>query len=352
MMKFNLYDDEVKKSKLSINELTKLRNDNYQFVATLLNNHAIINWPQGKTMLGLCQYGNFIIDDHDEDIGIMCEHYEHILNIIVPICTQNGFTVIRINKNKAMITLMRGPRYIDLCFFSNVNNTIGYENKWFPAIFYENFIQKQINDFVYNIPSKYKQICQYSYNIIIPDTINLITTEMLPNKKIYDFINTHQDRHYMYNILYPKLNNCTINENLLNIGFEWHNTYDYKFFNNVKYFCLDKYQNVQNVPYLILHDMITPINIIHKFKTIIDYGVIGWDCVNLNMSNENLTQYINNINLLLDINGLYCLKLDMKNTTKHDFIINLINKFCIITERFDIYINKIIKYKTFIYKKL
>jgi len=166
-MNFNLFDKEVKQSILTAEELMQLRNNNFQMITTILNNNDIHNWPQGKTMLGLCQQGNFITDDHDEDIGIMNMHYDNVLCNIVPILEQHNFTVIRITKNKSMITLMHGPRYIDLCFFNKDNNTIGYEQKRFPIDFYEKFQNKLINNFEYSIPIKYKEICKYSYDIIL-----------------------------------------------------------------------------------------------------------------------------------------------------------------------------------------
>lgn len=355
-MNFNLYNQECRRTILSEQEIYELRSNNFQHVTNILNDHNICNWPQGKTMLGLCRDGCFIPDDHDEDIGIMCDNYEIVHNVVVPNLVQNGFTVIRVNKNKAMITVMRGPRYIDLCFFSIKENTIGYENKWFPIDFYTNFIQKTINNFTYIIPTKYQQICQYSYHIIIPTICNMITPINILDENIFKFIYEHQDRHFMYNILYPLLNNFAHNNNVLNIGYEWHNALDIIFFPNVTYYQLDKIQRINDENF-ILQDMTKQVINDLKFKVIIDYGVIGWNVINISMNNSDIEQYIQNVhNMLLD-DGLYCIKLDMKDNSKHKIILQTImEKFTQIffhgIEEFDIYKDKIIKYKTLIFQKI
>ena len=64
-----------------------------------------------------------------------------------------------------MVSLMRNLRYIDICFFINKKNKIGYERKFFPKNYYNSFIELNINGFIYNIPSKFKDIIKYSYNI-------------------------------------------------------------------------------------------------------------------------------------------------------------------------------------------
>jgi hypothetical protein len=173
IMEFNLLENE-KKIPINSKDLYKLRYDNLHTVINIIQKHKVIYWLQGKTMLGMCRDNNLIEDDHDEDLGIFEIDIETVCKKVIPDLLLEGFKVIRATKNDSMLSIMKGPRYIDLCFFSNKNNEIGYENKWFPKDYYKEFISISINNFNYQVPKKYKQICHYSYNTWIEDKNSIL----------------------------------------------------------------------------------------------------------------------------------------------------------------------------------
>jgi hypothetical protein len=364
LKRFDLYEKEVTDTKLNKHQIYQLRYDNLQEIITCLKTHDILNWLQGKTMLGICKDKCLIEEDHDEDIGIFEEDIKKVCLSVVPKLINNGFTVIRATKNNSMLSLMKGPRYIDLCFFSTKGEQVGYENKWFPIDFYKEFIIININNFSYNISKMYKKICQYSYNIIIENDNSCFHNINILDVKIKNFIKL-SDRQFMYKLLYPLIGNYIKhkeNKNILHVGIDWHNIYDREFINNenIHFYGLDKYKKLNNIPtkwtdiiYLDLTIEKKTIEISKKFQVIIDYGVIGWGCVHNNLNFNQIKNYINNIKYLLNKYGIYCLKIDIKDSNKYTELLEyILSQFKVISfnniENFDIYIDNKIKYKTFI----
>lgn len=142
-----------------------VRIQNLKDVINIFNDCNIFYWLQGKTLLGMVRDNKLIENDHDEDIGTMCKNIEKVCHEIIPKFKNIGFEVIRATANNSMVSVMRNLRYIDICFFVNKENKIGYEKKFFPKKYYDSFTELNINDFIYNIPLKYKDIIEYSYNI-------------------------------------------------------------------------------------------------------------------------------------------------------------------------------------------
>ena len=143
------------------------------------------------------------------------------------------------------------------------------------------------------------------------------------DKNIQKFFLTNIDRLFVKNELFPTIGTYLKDhgkKNVLNIGIEDYNIYDREFFKNddINFCGLDKNDKsflpnrwkhiykidlTQNLPERI-----------PKFDVIIDYGVIGWPGVNTYLNQEQITNYIKNISLLLEKTGLYFLKLDYKYT--------------------------------------
>ena len=143
----------------------EIRYNNIHDIINVLNKHNIEHWLQGKTMLGISKYGELLENDSDEDIGLDHKNILSICNIVIPELTQLGFKVIRATKNNSMVSVMRNNRYLDFCFFRTNNDEYFYEQKRFPKRFYENITTINVNNFTYNVPDKYNEICKYSYNI-------------------------------------------------------------------------------------------------------------------------------------------------------------------------------------------
>tara|TARA_Y100000992_G_C21109787_1_gene416733 strand:+ start:62 stop:613 length:552 start_codon:yes stop_codon:yes gene_type:complete len=146
-------------------EEMRIRYNNLHEIINILNKYKIEHWLQGKTMLGICMYQALLKNDSDEDIGLDHKNIIKICDLVIPELIKIGFNVIRATKNNSMVTVMRNNRYLDFCFFRTRNNTYFYEKKIFPLHFYSNIKTIRINHFLYSVPEKYKEICEYSYNI-------------------------------------------------------------------------------------------------------------------------------------------------------------------------------------------
>tara|TARA_Y100001970_G_C14233997_1_gene860666 strand:- start:2212 stop:3216 length:1005 start_codon:yes stop_codon:yes gene_type:complete len=142
-----------------------VRIQNLKDVINTFNECEVFYWLQGKTLLGMVRDNKLIENDHDEDIGTMCENINNVCCKIIPILKNKGFEVVRATANNSMVSVIRNYRYIDICFFINKKNTIGYEKKFFPKEYYDSFSELNINNFKYNIPLKCKDIIKHSYNI-------------------------------------------------------------------------------------------------------------------------------------------------------------------------------------------
>ncbi len=144
-----------------------VRIENLKELIAIFNEFNINYWLQGKTLLGMVKDNKLIEKDHDEDIGTMIDNIDDICLLIIPRLEKIGFKVIRSTKNNSIISVMRNFRYIDICFFTNKKDKIGYEKKLFPKEYYISFVNLNIDDFNYIIPLKSKEIIKYSYNIIL-----------------------------------------------------------------------------------------------------------------------------------------------------------------------------------------
>jgi len=145
-----------------------IRVENLKDVIKVFNEERSIYWLQGKTLLGMYRDHKLIENDHDDDIGTICENVNIVAKKIIPKLISLGFKVIRSTRNNSMVSVMRNWRYIDICFFKQKGGKkYGYEKKFFPKNFYESFQTITINNFDYIIPTKAKKIIQHSYNITI-----------------------------------------------------------------------------------------------------------------------------------------------------------------------------------------
>uniref|UniRef100_A0A6C0M0P9 Methyltransferase n=1 Tax=viral metagenome TaxID=1070528 RepID=A0A6C0M0P9_9ZZZZ len=195
----------------------------------------------------------------------------------------------------------------------------------------------------------------------------------IKDKNIQRFFLQNIDRLFVVNVLFPTIGSYLKEHgknNVLNIGFdETYNIYDRDFFENDeinfygldkddRYFLPNKWKKIYKLDLTYnLPDKMP------KFDTIIDYGVIGWPGININLNEQQITQYIKNISLLLETNGLYFLKLDYKYTKttnknhiiKNQSILNIISKFFVQADFYNVSKktltqNKDVYYETFVFK--
>ena len=123
------------------------------------------------------------------------------------------------------------------------------------------------------------------------------------------------DRHYMKEILYPKLQKFVGSEGtVLSIGFESYNSIDRELANiSIEKWFVNDIRDVEVPPYVgqfILGDLPSAtVNYPHFFRAIIDYGMLGftphkWDP-------SNITSHIQSYQKLLEPNGKLYLKWDL-----------------------------------------
>ena len=95
------------------NHEMNVRTQNLKDLINIFNECEIFYWLQGKTLLGMIKDNKLIENDHDEDIGTMCENIEKICLKVIPKLKNIGFEVIRATENNSMVTVIRNFRYIE-----------------------------------------------------------------------------------------------------------------------------------------------------------------------------------------------------------------------------------------------
>ena len=123
----------------------------------------------------------------------------------------------------------------------------------------------------------------------------------IKDKKTRKMFLTYVDRHYITE-LFPIIGRYLkepCKKNVLNIGIEKFNIYDKSFFfnENIYFYSLDIINKRDIIPKdwnkFYQCDLTMDINIdIPKFDVIIDFGVIGWDKINIELSYDKIEKYI------------------------------------------------------------
>jgi len=167
--------------KRNLQQELQIRRGNLETLSLVLKDCGIPFWIQGKTLLGAIRDKQFIIDDHDDDIGIFSEHQQCVCSNVYTKLKEQGFQAIRCGDT--MLSIIRNNRYIDICFFKKSENKIGYDEKWFPKEFFNEFDTVQFYGKYYSVPSNADDLLTIMYPIQ-PDKSNILTTIYKPIKKI------------------------------------------------------------------------------------------------------------------------------------------------------------------------
>lgn len=187
------------------------------------------------------------------------------------------------------------------------------------------------------------------------------------DKKIRKMFLTYVDRQYITE-LFPIIGRYLkeqCKKNVLNIGIEKYNIYDKSFFlnENIYFYSLDIINKKDIIPKdwneFYQCDLTTDINInIPKIDVIIDYGVIGWDKINIELPYNKIEKYIYNIYNLLEDNGFYFLKIDYRSCSNNnnDKLIEILYKYFSISKFYNLEEKILIQdpntyFKTFVLKK-
>ena len=189
----------------------------------------------------------------------------------------------------------------------------------------------------------------------------------IKDRKTRKMFLTYVDRHYVTE-LFPIIGRYLkehCKKNVLNIGIEKYNIYDKSFFlnENIYFYSLDIIDKRDIIPKdwneFYKCDLTMDINIdMPKFDVIIDYGVIGWDIINIELSYDKIEKYICNIYNLLEYDGLYFLKIDYRscNNNNNNKLIEILHKYFSISKFYNLEEKILIQdsntyFKTFILKK-
>lgn len=138
-----------------------IRNKNIVDLTKILKKYNIEFWLQGRTLLGIYQYGK-LLKDHDDDIGLWIEDFKLFQNEIITELLQSGFSIIRITEG--IVSFIRDDRYIDICLFYRKKKKVGYEHKLFPEIHFNSFVKITYNGEMLYIPQKTDKLLKVMYN--------------------------------------------------------------------------------------------------------------------------------------------------------------------------------------------
>ncbi len=149
----------------------EIRKKNLIDIRTVLCEQEIINWLQGKTLLGVSQKG-VLLDDHDDDIGIYSSQRDAILSDVKIILERIGFTLIR--NTEDIISFERNFRYVDICLFRPVSTTeIGYAQKKFDNTHFNQLDKIIWQEIEFNVPTNTADLLRKMYPIAsVQDGVN------------------------------------------------------------------------------------------------------------------------------------------------------------------------------------
>jgi hypothetical protein len=145
----------------TLNTELETRRENIEILSQALKECDIPFWIHGKTLLGIILYKQFLIEDHDDDIGVLSEYRTSVCSRLYPKLKENGFQAIRYNDT--MLSVIRNDRYIDICFFEQDEDKIGYGKKWFPKKYFEKFDSVVFHGGEYPVPSNAEKLLEIMY---------------------------------------------------------------------------------------------------------------------------------------------------------------------------------------------
>jgi len=166
--------------KYNLNIELQTRRENIEILSQALTECDIPFWIHGKTLLGIIRYKQFVIEDHDDDIGVLSEYRTNVCSRLYPKLKENGFQAIRYNDT--MLSVIRNDRYIDICFFEQDKDKIGYGKKWFPKKYFEKFDSVLFHGREYPVPSNAEKLLEIMYPKRV-DKQGILTDLCRPAKK-------------------------------------------------------------------------------------------------------------------------------------------------------------------------
>ena len=137
------------------------RRENIETLSKILQNNGVFFWIHGKTLLGIVRYNHFIVDDHDDDVGVFIEDRKIVCSKIYLQLKEQGFQAIRYNN--LMLSVIKNNRYIDICFFRVDKDKVGYGGKWYPKKHFDKLDSVFFHGKEYPIPNNVLQLLEFMY---------------------------------------------------------------------------------------------------------------------------------------------------------------------------------------------
>lgn len=142
-------------------EELRIRGENLEELSDVFEQFNIPFWLQGKTLLGLFRHNQFIIPDHDDDVGVFEKYRIKVCTHIYPFLKKKGFRAIR--NDEWFLSIIRDDRYMDICFFKQNQDRVGYASKWFPKKYFDQFDSLRFHDRAYLVPAETTELLNLMY---------------------------------------------------------------------------------------------------------------------------------------------------------------------------------------------
>ena len=144
--------------------IDRQRSQNLREIFASFASSGITAWLQGKTLLNMINT-RWFARDHDDDIGIDFSDLKKTCETVIPALVDNGFSVIRVDPNDAMVSVIKRNRYVDICLLKeNSKHFYGYSNKFAPKVYYDRFTKITAKDGNYfTVPHGAEEICSLKY---------------------------------------------------------------------------------------------------------------------------------------------------------------------------------------------
>jgi hypothetical protein len=137
-----------------------VRISNLKDMVEVFRQNDLICWLQGRTMEGVFN-NRKLPRDHDDDLGVFLKDRQKIEKKVLPALEKQGF--VRIRNTDSIDSFFRDGRYIDICYFRDKVDQIGYGAKWFSKRYFDDFDKVDLYGTKYNLPNNSEMLLKEMY---------------------------------------------------------------------------------------------------------------------------------------------------------------------------------------------
>lgn len=147
---------------VGVKKAYSIRLNNLRDISRVLYANNVAFWLYGKTLLGAVKEGK-LLDDHDDDIGIMLSDRQFLMSTIRPQLEAKGFVLIR--DAAGIVSFVRDFRYVDVCLFGPKSfGQLGYGDKSAPKKFFLELDEVLLEDEPFPIPLNSNALLRREYS--------------------------------------------------------------------------------------------------------------------------------------------------------------------------------------------